>query len=256
MNSKRLSVKLVQYELRNIGGNFFTVFFGIVFPIIMSVLFSQIYMKDLTGDIRKTAMTGLFITMSLIIPLSVLLIGYSVTYAQELEKDIPMRMNLFGFSQRTILAAKMIAYFIFMTGAFFLYTIVDCFTLDLQMPTISSAFCLIITLYLLGAVLFVLAHGIAGIFRKFGPTYAISMTLYFAFMILCGLMGIQVEDLPKTIRVVAYAFPMTYISNDYIDFWQGGSYNFAPIIQAFLFLGAVSGIVLLCSMRKNARVRK
>lgn len=251
--NKKLSIRLIVYEIRNILGNWFTVFFGIIFPIVMTLIFSQTFMKDLTGEIREKAMTGLYISISMIIPLSILLIGYSVTYSQELEKDIPLRMHLFGFKQSSMLMAKLIANFIFTTGAFLFYTFVNSFVLDIQIPTLSSALCYMITLYLLSAIFFILAHGIAGIFKKFGPTYATTMTLYMGFMMICGLMGIQVDSFPKALQTVAYALPMTYIGKDYIDFWQGGSYNFAPIIQSFLFLGAVSGIILLLSLKKNSR---
>lgn len=161
-----------------------------------------------------------------------------------------------GFRQSTMLAARLIAYFIFMTGAFLIYTLIDCLFLDIKPPTVFAAFCYILTLYLLGAIFFILSHGIAGIFKKFGPTYAVTMTLYFCFMILCGLMGIKVENLPKALRMLAYTLPMTYVSKDYIDFWSGGSYNFGPIIQAFLFLGAICVIVLMYSIKRNGRIRK
>lgn len=256
INDKKLSLRLIKYELRNISGNFFTIFFGLAFPILMSIIFSRTLMNDLTGELRATAMTGVYISISLILPLSILLIGYSVTYAQELENEVPLRMHLFGFRQSTMLAARLIAYFIFMTGAFLIYTLIDCLFLDIKPPTVFAAFCYILTLYLLGAIFFILSHGIAGIFKKFGPTYAVTMTLYFCFMVLCGLMGIKVGNLPKVLQIVAYTLPMTYVSKDYIDFWNGGSYNFGPIIQAFLFLGAISVIVLMYSMKRNGRIRK
>jgi ABC-2 type transport system permease protein len=82
------------------------------------------------------------------------------------------------------------------------------------------------------------------------------MILYFGFMILCGMMGLTVDQLPKALKVIAKAFPMSYISSDYVDFWQKGSYNFAPLIQSFLFFGAVSFIVLIFSIKKNQRLIK
>ncbi len=252
MNNK-LSVRLIIYEIRNICGDMFTVFFGLVLPILMSLIFSQTFLKDLTGEIRTKAMTGLFIDMSLIVPLAIVLIGYSVTYALELEKNIPLRMHLFGFKQSSIIIARLIAYFIFITGSLIIYTILNCFIMDLQTPTLFSALCYIITIYLFSAVLFIFSHGIAGIFKKFGPTYAVTMILYMGCMMICGLMGIEVASFPKALQNVAFTIPITYISRDYIEFWQGGSYNFAPIIQSFLFLGAVSGIILLISLKRNSR---
>jgi len=256
MKRKQLNWHLVSYELRNIAGNIFVIFFGVFFPIMMSALFSVVLKKQVPEDMYPKTVTSIFITMSMIIPMAVLLIGYAANYSQELEKDIPLRMNLFGFRERTMLAAKMIAYLIFTTAAFVLYTGFDVIMLDLEVPKLSSAICLIISLYALSVILFVLAHGLATIFKKFGPTYAVSMLLYFGFMILCGMMGVTVDQLPKGLHVVAKVFPMSYISSDFIDFWQGGKYNFAPFVQSFLFFGAVSFIILFLSIRKNQRVIK
>ena len=253
---KQLNLRLIQYEIRNILGNIFVIFFGVFFPILMSVLFSFVFKGQAEGEVYQQIMTGIFITMSLIIPLAVLLIGYAANYSQELEKDIPLRFSLFGYSQRTMLVAKMIAYLIFTTAAFIVYVAVDFTMLDLLMPTLSSALILIGSLYGLAVLLFILAHGIATFFKKFGPTYAATMSLYFGFMTLCGMMGINVEQLPTGMRAVARMLPMSYISTDFIDFWQGGHYRFAPFIQSFLFFGAVCVIVLLLSLRREARVVK
>lgn len=256
MNKKKLNWYLISYELRNITGNIFAIFFGVFFPIFMSILFSFMLKKQVPDNMYSDAVTSLFITMSMIIPMALLLIGYAANYSQELEKDIPLRLNLFGFSEKSLLLGKMIAYLIFTTGAFIIYTIVDFIILDLQVPKLSSAICYILSLYALSIIFFTLAHGLATIFRKFGPTYAASMFLYFGFMVLCGMMGITVDQLPSGIKAVAKVFPMSYISSDFITFWQGGEYNFAPFIQSFLFFGAVSAIILIFSIRKNQRVLK
>ena len=72
-------------------------------------------------------------------------------------------------------------------------------------------------------------------------------------MILTGMMGIRTDQLPTVLQKIAATLPMTYISSDFIDFWQGGSYNFMPFLQSFLFLGALSGILLLYSLYRNKR---
>jgi ABC-2 type transport system permease protein len=256
MKTKQLSWNLIKYELRNISGNIFTIFFGIIFPIIMSVIITNAYLKDIPEHGRRIASTGVFITMSLIVPMAILLIGYAANYSQELEKEIPLRLNLFGFYQRSILIAKMIAHLIFLTGALIIYTAADVILLDISVPKVSSAVILILSLYLLAVILFILSHGIATFFKKFGTTYAVTMLLYFGFMIICGMMGLTVDQLPKWLQSVARAFPMTYISSDFRDFWKSGEYNFAPFIQSFLFFGAVSGILLFLSIRKQNRVIK
>lgn len=256
MKRKQLNWRLIQYELRNVAGNPFVIFFGVIFPIVMCALFSVVFKRQVPEAAYPQAVTSIFITMSMIIPMAVLLIGYAANYSQELEKDIPLRMNLFGFRERTMLAAKMIAYLIFITVAFLLYMVSTMLMIDIQVPAPGSVVSLIAALYALSMILFILAHGIATIFQKFGPTYAVSMFLYFGFMILCGMMGISVDQLPKAMKAIAKVFPMSYISSDFVDFWQGGSYNFAPMVQSYLFFGAVSVIILILSIRKKQRVIK
>jgi ABC-2 type transport system permease protein len=256
MKKKQLNWRLVQYELRNITGNIYVIFFGVFFPIMMSVLFSYVFKKQVPEDVYPQVITSTFITMSMIIPMAVLLIGYAANYSQELEKDIPLRLNLFGFRERVMLIAKMIAYLIFTTAALVIYFVTDSIILDLQVPKFSSALYFIVSLYVLSVILFILSHGLASLLRKFGPTYAVSMLLYFGFMILCGMMGVTVDQLPKALKLIAKTLPMSYISGDFIDFWQGGSYNFAPFIQSFLFFGAISCIILIISIRRNQRVIK
>ncbi len=253
---KQLSRRLIQYELRNIAGNPFVIFFGIVFPILMCALFSVMMKRQVPETIYPEVITSIFITMSMIIPMAILLIGYAANYSQELEKEIPLRMNLFGFREKTVLAARMIAYFIFLTAALLIYMLSAMLIIDIQVPVPSSVAILVAALYLLSAILFILAHGISNVFRKFGPTYAVAMFLYFGFMILSGMMGVTVDQLPKVMKAVARIFPMSYISSDFVGFWQGGSYNFAPIAQSYLFFGAVSLIILILSVRRKQRVIK
>lgn len=256
MKKKQLNWRLVVYEIRNIVGNIFVIIFGVFFPILMSAIFAIVLKDQVPKELYPKTVTSVFITMSMIIPMAVLLIGYAANYSQELEKDIPLRMNLFGYSERTMLSAKMIAYLIFTTLALFIYTGFEIIILDIMVPKLSSAIILILSQYTLSVCLFALSHGLATFFRKFGPTYAVSMLLYFGFMILCGMMGITVKQLPKALGMISKSLPMSYISSDFVDFWQGGSYNFAPLIQSFLFFGAVCFLVLIISIRINKRIVK
>ena len=46
---------------------------------------------------------------------------------------------------------------------------------------------------------------------------------------------------------------MTYIGNDFAGFWQGGSYDFGPLILSFVILGSISFAVLLLGLWKRRR---
>lgn len=253
MTKKRCGRRLIMYEIRNVLGNPFVYMFGIFFPILMLFIITKAVQADVPESMIPQANTAVFITMSLIIPMAVVLLGYSSNYSQELEKEIPLRMQLFGFSPNTTLLAKIIAQFAVMSIGLVLYTIVAYSTLEMEIPRPGAALCLIISLLLLSGIFFALAHGVATILKKFGPTYAIMMAVYFGVMVLCGMMGVQVEDLPEAAQKVAALFPMSYITSDFAGFWTEGNYNFTPLIQSFLFFGAVSGIILLIALRRERR---
>lgn len=256
MMKKRTLRSLLIYEVKNVCGNPFTIFFSTAFPILMLFLMNATFMKQIPEEFRAQEVTRLFITMIMIIPMSILLIGHGANYAQELEKDVPLRMNLFGFNYTGMMAAKMLANFIFLTAALVLYVCVGALFVEILVPDVRAALINIVALYLLAGIFFVMSHAVATLVKRFGPTYAITMLVYFIFMILCGMFGIQNEMLPGWVRNIAALLPMTYINRDFVDFWQGGSYNFGPFLQALIFLAAVSGVLWFFGARKGKRVIK
>ena len=250
----KCSFKMVLYELRNINGNFMTHFFGIVFPNIMCLLLSKTVGSQVPDNVRQEVLTSITLSMSLVMPMAIMLLGYGALYSREVERGIPLRMRLFGYSEKSEITAKLIAHLIFLTIAFIIFSLVQMIAMDIPKPAFSSLICLILSLYLLGIIFLVIAHSFAQIFKKFSITFGVSMFLYFMIMMITGMMGIDTEQLPQTLQKIAGMFPMTYVSNDFASFWQGGSYNFMPYIQSLLFLGAIAGILLLYSMHKNRRV--
>ena len=253
MNTKLFNLNLIKYEFRNITGNIFTIIFGICFPIMMSCFFAPIFMVNVPDQYKSTAITTFCIACSTIIPLASVFVGYSAVFSQELEKNVPVRFKLFGYKESTLLCSKLIANLILITASIILYTIVNYLVLDLIVPKMSSVLILLASIYILTIFLFIFAHGVALIFKKFAPTYAVTMILYFGIMIVSGLMGAQPKDFPKVLEYIAYLIPTTYISQDFITFWQGGSYNFVPFIQSFIFFGVISCLVLFFAIQKNSR---
>lgn len=256
MEQKKCNKNMVLYELRNINGNFMPHFFGIVFPNMMTMIFSRVIGSQVPEAARDNAMVSIMLSMMLVIPMSIMFIGYGALYSQEVEHEVPLRMHLFGFHERSLLAAKIIAHMIFMTIAFVIFAVFQMFTMDIPKPAVSSVICLLVSLYLIGIFLLIIAHSLANIFRRFGITFGITMFVYFTLMMLTGMMGISTEQLPKVLQRVANTLPMTYISNDFADFWTGGAYNFMPFIQSFIFFGAVSGILLMYAQYRDKRVIK
>lgn len=252
---RKIDISLISYEIRNVLGDFFVPFFGIVFPVLMLILITKAVAADVSAKYVPEANTSVFIMMSMLIPMAVGLLGYASVYSKELEKDIPLRMRLFGIPEKALFESKVIAQLIVITTGLVLYTAVGYASLDLLVPDVKAAASLVICLYILGLIFLIFSHSIATLTGKFGPTYAITMTLYFLSMMLSGMMGIKNDQLPGALKSVASLLPMSYISNDFIDFWKEGSYNYMPLLQAFLFTGAVAGILLIFARRKTKAYR-
>lgn len=254
--SKRCGLRMIQYEVRNMNGNLMSHFFGIVFPNVMCLILSKTVGTSLSADVKREVMTTIMLSMSLIMPMSIMMLGYGAVYSQEVEKGVPLRMRLFGFGEKSLIAAKIIAHLILLTVSFIVFALFQILVMDIQKPALGSLICLILSLYFIGAVLLVIAYALAGIFKKFSVTFGICMTIYFMMMILTGMMGMKTNQLPDILQSVAKTLPMTYISNDFITFWQGGSYNFMPYIQSCIFFAALAGLLLMASFYKNRRVVK
>lgn len=248
----RVSLSMIQFEFRTITGNPYVHIFGVGMPVLMSVIITIALGAEITdSSVLEAAVTSVFLGVGTMIPLATILMGYSATHSQELEKGIPQRMALFGISPLTTIVNRIISEGVFLLLAFAVYLAVGCLALDLTPPALSGFICYILCILLLGVISFLLAHSIACFFRKFGITYCISMILYFGIMILSGLMGISYDMLPAPVQALSRLLPTTYIARDFADVWVGKAYNFMPLLQSFLFVGALSGILLFVSLKKK-----
>ena len=253
---KKCTLKMVLYELRNLNGNLMPHFFGIIFPNLMCMLLPRAVASGLPADIQQKVTDSIMLSMAIVIPMSIMFLGYGAVYAQEVERGIPLRMRLFGFEEKSAIMAKVFAHLILLTIAFVIFAVFQMAVTKVSAPAVSSFLCLVISLYLIGVILLVISHALANLFKKFSIVFGVEMGIYFLMIILCGMMGIKTSALPNVMQKIAAAFPMTYIANEFADFWQGGTYQFMPFIQSFLFMGAIAGILLLFSLHKDKRTVK
>lgn len=252
---KKSNIFLIKYELKNNLYNGYSFFFGAIFPMMLLILISRSFTADVPANMQGKIITGLFLTMSMIVPLASVFLGYAATYANELEKNIPQRLNLFGISQSRLFTNKLIANYIFFTFCLLVYSI-SVFLVKIEPPKIAPLLVWLLVLYIFSAFLLALAHGIASMIKSFGPTYGVVMGVYFAIMILSGMMGVTIDNLPKFIQPLSNLLPTSKMGDGFVEYWVGGSYNFAPLIQSMIFFGAVSFIVLLISFKVGSRKTK
>lgn len=245
---------LFYYELRNVFGNWFALAFGGIFPWLMAIIISRTALSNVPDAYRSAAVTGVVLSFAQLVPMAGIFLGHTATYAKELEDRVPVRMQLFGFLQRDMLLAKMQAQLVFQTIALTLHFALLYPILRYDLPSPGGLLGYLLAIYVLAMIYFVFAHGIANFFCKFGPAYGVSMLLYFVFMILGGMMGIQQSMLPAALARISQLLPPTLLSQPAItSLWTGGGYNFAPLAQAMLFFGALAFLVLCASFfyRRN-----
>ena len=251
-----MSKRLLIYEIRNINSNFMVHFFGVIFPCFLSVIMTKAIGNSVPEAMYEEVATSIMLSMIMIVPMAICLIGYGCMYASEVEKGIPLRMRLFGYDEKTLIGAKLIVHLLFMTVALVIYALFQMAFMDIQSPKPMALIWLLLFLYLIAACLLVMAHAIANLIRRFNIAFGILLGTYFFFMIISGMMGIQTSQLPKWLQPIAKALPMTYICNNYIDVWQGRSFPFMSLIQALIFLAAFSGVLLIVSQYREKRVIK
>lgn len=251
---KTITLSMILYELRNVTGNPFVHIFGIGMPVLMVILITKSVVSKMTdAALIKMIGTSIFLGMGALIPMATVLMGYSVMQAQETEKGIPERMQLFGIKNRVTICNRIISELIFMAVAYMIYFATGIFFIGLETPVFSGVVLYIFCILIFSVLCFMLGHAIASLAKKFGITYCIVMLLYFAFMILGGGMGLSYEDMPGAMQAVARLIPVTYFNKDFYLIWTGESYNFGPMLQSYLFFGAASGIILFIALKKGIR---
>lgn len=250
---KKSMFYLVKYEVLNNLYNGYSFFFGAVFPIFLMIMISKGALSDVPETAKLEATASIFIGASMIIPLSTMFLGYAASFSNELEKDVPTRLSLFGFSGARLFVGKLIANFIFLTFCYALYIIGTLSFVKVATPRPLAAVIWVVSMYLISALCLALAHGVANMIRRFGITYGIVMAIYFVIMALGGMMGVRLKDLPIGLQTVSKLFPFTHFGNGYIDFWMGKSYNFAPFVQSLIFFAAVSIGVMMISFKIRGR---
>lgn len=251
---KKISPSLLLFEFRNVAGNPYVHIFGIGLPMLMSIIISKMLASQIPdAGILSTEVTAAVLGIGAMIPLAMILIGYAATYSQELEKGIPQRLELFGIDPGKSIISRIIAELVLQVCAFVIYFAVAVLVLGIKAPTVQGVIWYIVCIGVLGIISFGLAHAVSLIFKKFGIVYCITMMLYFCIMIASGMMGISYDMLPSGVQAVSRLLPTTYITRDFADIWLGKGYNFMPMLQAYLFTGALAGILLLFSLKRNAR---
>lgn len=246
---------LLKYELANTINGFFTPFFGIFFPVVMGIIMTKTVPSTVPSNMAEQVTLAVTLTIATMIPMLIMLVSFPSGYAQEVEQKVIYRLSLFKIPDKTLLYVKIIINIIIMTMSIILYYGVLSLLNDIPAPAVSSFIVFVGALYLMAINYFIFAFSIANIVKKFGATYAITMGLYFMSMFFSGMMGAQPDNMPQKVKFMTKFFPGSFINTDFAQYWEKGfsGYNFAPLLQSFLFNAGIAGILLIVSIYYNRR---
>ncbi|MCI8530184.1 MAG: ABC transporter permease [Lachnospiraceae bacterium] len=253
-NGNLISTGMLLFEFRNVIGNPYIHIFGVGMPIMMVILISRVVATEITdGAMLSNAVTSIFLGIGTMIPMATVLMGYGIARARELERGIPLRMELFGVNTLVTLCNNALAEMVYMLIAFCIYFPIGFGIVGAELPKASGVVLYMVCILALSIIMFCLAYAISSLLKKFSLTYCVTMFLYFGFMILGGMMGITYDNMPEGMQAVAQMLPITYINKDFYMVWKGESYNFMPMVQSYLLLAAIAGILMMVSLKKTAR---
>ncbi|WP_164470910.1 ABC transporter permease [Vaginisenegalia massiliensis] len=246
-----MQARLLKYEIRNILGNFFIPLFGIIFPIFMGIIIPASVVEEVPKLIRQEVLNSIILSMSLMIPLCVGFIGYAASYAQENEKQIPLRMKLFGISNKRFIVTKVLGQFCVISVTFLVYFVTMHFVHGFTISNFKGMLIFFAFMYLFTAAFLMISHAIADLIGKFGPTYGLVMCIYFFLLFISGSMGMRYEDFPPFLQKIADQIPLTPFGQHAYDIWRDKLTNYSSLIQTTISLLAVGALLLIWSNYKK-----
>jgi len=251
---KTVSFQMLGFEFRKVIGNPYVHIFGVGMPVLMMIIITRAVMSQVAGRaMLEEANTSVFLGIGALIPMATIFMGYGVSNAQEMEKGIPQRMELFGIRAGVSICNRILSEIIFMILAFLVYFGVGYAAVDLKAPTLSGGLLYLVCIFSFSVILLCLSHAISSLLRKFSLTYCVTMLLYFGMMVLSGMMGISYDNMPPAVQTVAKLLPVTYINRDFYIVWKGESYNFVPMLQSYLLMAAIAGIAIVFTIKRTER---
>ncbi|MDD7306648.1 MAG: ABC transporter permease [Peptoniphilaceae bacterium] len=244
---------ILKFETASLLKNYATIFFGTLFPMLLCSLIIISVKKQVPKEMLDQVEQSIMLNLSIISPLSIFFIGLSSVFAKDLEEGVYDRLELFSINHLTMARYKFFVNYIFwfICNAIYFAFILNMFDLNLSFISLVKHFAFV---SLLSLALFLLSYAICLFTKKFSISFAATMLMYFGILILSGMMGIMVEDLPAKIKTFAKLLPTSHFSStEYLDeIAKGGSLNYSFLQSLIVFL-LISFILFAISVYKNKR---
>lgn len=223
--------KLV-FEFQNLLGNMMTLFFGFMFAPMMAFVFGSSYSNV------PQALNQVYLTFFCTIPLSMVLVGFSSLFSQEVEQGFTLRAELFGYSRMSQVIHKFIALTGFVLLSSIIYSWIFLSHFNLSIPSQSIMIQMGIFQILNAAIYFMVVFLLTTFLKKFSRVYGISMISYFVIMIVSGIMG------NMNVGKLGNYLPIKLFITDYTNRLNDTDYISGKIgLYLFILLGILSVIM-------------
>ncbi len=231
---------------------------NMIFSLFFPVLMLQIMYNAILGDIPEIAVetfgVTLFISYLLIIPMALILMGFSTDTADQRTRGILERLNLFGFSYRKIIFHKVAANICMLLFCIIVYIGIGSAVIPIPTPNVSTLIITILALSLLTLLLFLMGSTIALTVPNNGTAISVAMIIYFALMIFSGLMGVSPTKMPEAIQVISKTLPTYYISQKLPAYWVSGGFNSGKLfLYLLIYISIFSALLFLITKKRTQK---
>lgn len=230
--------KLV-FEFQNLLGNIITLFVGFAFAPMMALVFCNSYANV------PQALNQLYLGFFCTIPLSMVFVGFSSLFSQEVEPGFTLRAELFGYSRVSQALHKFMVLTVFVLLSSIIYSWVFLSHFNLPLPNEVIIGQMAIFPILNTAVYFIIVFILTTILKKFSRVYGISMISYFAIMIISGIMGNM--DVGK----LGDYLPIKLFVTNYTNHLNDTDYISGKIGLYLLILLGILGVILKVIVRNK-----
>lgn len=134
---KLFNAKLLKYELKSQIKNWYIPFFGLVFPIFMSQIITRNALGDVPEGILPYAHIKVFFSFAMYIPMCCVFLAHSNNYGYEVEREIPLRLKLFGIPEFTQISCRLQSVLIVSTVAIVIFCLSFFLSFETPKPSIS-----------------------------------------------------------------------------------------------------------------------
>ena len=238
-------------ECKNIFGNFIGLFFSFIFPSLLAniIIFSN--KADIPEQFMGEFKTSVFLLLACVIPLSLAFVGFPALFSQETEKGITRRFILFGYKMKDQLLHKLVANLIVILLAVITYFVSTGWMNGVNIPSYYSMFLFTTGMLVISIDFFLIAFAITWFLKTFSRVYGVTMTLYFAVMILTGMFGVKPEKFGKIVETIANLIPITKFNSVLSENWTESTYSLGTYPYVLLGFTVFSVLLVVYANKVN-----